>query len=252
MARIRFLAHPPINEAVIDVQFSASSVGRTTLDTLAESYTKAGWEKLPLTTYEAKFGTSAEEPTAPIGLQSSTSQFAGFLIRQATTGRHLQFRSDRLAVSQSGNYTKWESLEDDMGRAFTDVRAVISPNQITRVAARYINRLPLPSNDFQEFAEMLTEPPLPPSVFSGSVVTDFSVQRIIKNIDDEFTAILNILTVQPLQGESVNAVAIDIDVFTDRPLDPTFVAVKAKLARIRAIKNELFFGSLTEKALEKY
>jgi len=252
MAEIRQLAHPPIHEAVIDIMFASKTpMDQETLEQLALPFLSEGGDKVAVGTYEAQLRPVEDELEFEIKVEQSKKTVKGLVVRNPS-GRHFGFQLDRVSVSQSGNYTNWESLRDDAERAFSAVVAASELYEVNRVAARFINRIPLPSKDFVDFSELLVRPPaLPPKLRSG-IVTDFSDHQVIKGIEGEYQANFRVLTVGPVEGEQVNSLAIDVDVFTTAVLKPNFQDVLTKLDEIRVIKNQLFFGSITESALRNY
>lgn len=248
-------SHPPITEALIDLRFEGSSMEEVGLRAFVEDQIKQrkGWSMKMLRQIEATWALheakESEDETSGSKIKNS---FSGFVLVNENSSRSIQVKKNRITVNYSKEYTTWDDIISDAKEVTNAYIKVAMPAAITRVAARYVNRIPLPSNEFSDFKKLMKVPPPFPPILGSGVLTDFIIDRVIKNIDGGYSARINTSTVQPLPDEVNNSLYIDIDVFKTCQLEPSFEAAGVALNEIRIIKNKLFFGSLTEQTLESF
>lgn len=250
MAHARSLRNPPIREAVLQFEFPGVSLGRSELETLAAPYLEKGWNKEEAHSIEATLGS---RPEGAFEVVSTDAIFAGLILRHPE-GRHLvHLRASQFAVSNAQHYESWEALEGRARVVFNHYVSVSQAQLVGRVSARFINRIPA-FEEFADFDAMLMRPPLPIADLPGATVTDFLRRHVVAGLDGGFTANLTIGTVirEPGEAESGKALVIDTDVFKSLDVEPVFDSLTDELARLRSIKNALFFGSLTEAVVEKF
>lgn len=249
MANARALRNPPIQEAVIQFQFEGVNLDKKLLASLAEPYVAKGWVQEEIHNFE----TALNHKSDGVELLSSGAIFIGLVVRDPE-GRHLvQLRTDSLAVSNARHYESWEALEDRARIAFEEFVAVASPPAVSRLSARFINRIPS-FGELQDFDQILERPPLTVEGFPGATVADFLRRHVITGLDGGFTANLTIGTVtkEPGEDSAGKALVIDTDVFKSLQAEPAFETLRPELGTLRSIKNRLFFGSLKEELVEKF
>lgn len=249
MARQRHLAKAPITEALIDLRV------RPRADLKAEqqlsflpSALQAGYpSKEVQNVFEAELQIGAAEGK----FRPRGSAIHGYFYRSATEREVVQFRPDGFTFSRLRPYTEWNSVRADARKLWHAYLEQAKPELVTRVAVRYINHipLPLPITDFGHF--LLAPPKLPegaPEALSGfltRVTGRFPHTGIFANITQSLQRALT-------QEESI-VILLDIDVFkraTDfQPADDT---VWNLLDRLREVKNDIFFGSITERTAELF
>lgn len=254
MAGARHLSNPPIQEALIDFQFAGAHLDRSRLQRLATELSHEGWQTAELNLLDVTIGPDEDDVGGTVGLQSSKTVFDGFAIHDSERHHFIQLRGARITVSTVNRYTRWEDLEDESSRVFEPYVAELEDATLNRIAARFINRIPLPEKGFTDYKSILERPPLPLVAvgLEGAQITDFLRRHVLNGLDGGYTATLTIGTVLPLPGQQVNALLVDIDVFKTCHIAPSFSAVSIELGKIRTIKNALFFGSVQESALEPY
>lgn len=246
MALPRHLSKPPIQEAVLDISFSDSQLERRGLDRLAATFPEERWkrETITTTTFEAEIG-NAEEPVQP----TASCAFEGYLLRELNGHRVVQIREDRLTISHVATYGQWDDLINDLISAFNKFVEAGQPTRITRIAARFVNRIPMQAGSYQE---LLTIAPQVLPNLPGAKVTDFFRRQVIEGLESDFRATLTVATVTPLPGEKSKALLIDIDVSKQASFGTALGDFLPSLHALRTVKNSIFFGSVTEFALEPY
>lgn len=249
MGRARHLAKAPIAEAIMDIQFVVpdSSVNRS--KAVLGPYWHAGWEKQEQRTFSAQISPAAGE----ISAGPSTLDAYGALSPDGT--EVIRVGSDRVTVSRLKTYTNWEDLWARTLEAFQPFVEASCPTEVRRVGARFINRLAA-ADALGSYERLLERPPLMVlrEGLEGARIANFLRRHVVEDLPGGFTAILTIGSVTPAPGEqatSIGPVVLDIDVFKKCQLPIDIGVIKSEFDRIRDIKNELFFGSLTDECLER-
>lgn len=248
MAQARPLRNPPIQEAVMQFEFAGAELGRPELEILAAVYESIGWQKTEVHSFEATFSNAEGRPA----VLKADGDFLGFIVSTPNGHDLVQLRSTQVSGS-TRHYDSWEVLTTHAKRAFQEYVKVASPASVSRISARFINRIP-PTPQLVTFDRILERPPLPIEGLPGAFVTDFLRRHVVAGLEAGFTANLTIGTVQKESGESSEgqALVIDTDVFKSCSIPPRFDLLQPELASLRSIKNELFFGSLKEAVVEKF
>lgn len=245
MALRKHLSKPPIQEAILDVGFIGSHLDLDGLDSLATTFPEEKWKKksITATTFEATIDgkIGAIQPTA-------VSAFEGYAMVEIVGHRIVQLREDRITCSHVNSYSDWETLESDLASVFLGFVEVGKPARISRIAARFVNRISMHGS----FDQLLTFPPQVLPGLGDAKVTDFLRRQVVRGLANDFEATITIATVTPLPNESSNALLIDIDVYKQVDLPPRLDSFSTDLPTLRSIKNTLFFESVTDFALEPY
>jgi uncharacterized protein (TIGR04255 family) len=256
MAATRKLKRAPVREALIDIQFVESDLSSEQLRQLAQHYIAEGWEQHELRSVEAVFGPLEAPNDQTVALHSSNSIFEGISLRFPSTGQVIELRGARITVADIGRYSSWEELTERADLALQQFVALSPKAIVNRLAARFINRIP-PNVAFTEYEQILERPPqpLPGMEQSGARITNFLRRHVVEGLSGGYTAVLTIGTVNPEAGEEVRQtmpLVVDVDVFRLCKLEANIQVLREDLATIRTLKNELFFGSLKDQALEQF
>ncbi len=216
------LARAPIVEAVIDVRARA----------------EAAWEEQVVSEM-----LKPKLPDYPLGRG---------LRFQSADGRHIaQFNRDGFVFSRLPPYENWEHLRDEALRLWRIHEDVARPTEVLRIDLRFINRIMLPPHEvrFEDYIQPYAEPPrglnLP---FLGFLHADTLA------VTGYPYAINVVRTIQPPQDPHTDRIGLilDIDVFTTQPSELREGSIEARLTEMRWLKNKVFFGSITDKALDSF
>jgi len=234
-----YFENAPIREALIDIRIEPTPSSRVNvLESLFESVKDQ---------YPIKERTSYFEGEFSVGPQigSSTSlKPSGFSFKSEDGQRVFQARVDGFTYSRLRPYGNWSELRDEARRLWLIYCATLGTVHKTRVALRYINQIdiPQPSIDYKDYFRTIPEvsPALPQSIEGFVMQLRFPLS--------EFDGHLNLIqaSVSP-PTDGFCSVVLDIDVFTN--LESLFAAeidLWALLERMRSVKNEFFFGSITD------
>ena len=240
------LRTPPIREALIDIQL-AVPVDLPHVERIAEKFSARFPRKQTLREgiFELKF-SKASDVTA----KTHDSATIGYRLDSEDGSRVLQARVRGFTFSILKGYTAWEVLREEAHAAWGEFVAGVGDTSVTvtRVATRFINvlQLPPPPIDFDDFLTCAPRVPRDlPQVLSG-----FFQQITIPLPDKGFTAIVTHALETPT--ESATPVVLDIDVFHAQQYPASDDGIWHALDAAREIKNQVFFSSITDRALELF
>lgn len=254
MTQARRLRHPPIQEAVIDFHLAgATKVGRDALEEVAKAMTAEGWRSSVLNRFEAAIGPfNADLQVSDVGLKNLSAAFDGYMVQDAKGEVIYQLRAERVTVSHVRKYTQWEDLVSDATRCLEMYVKLSKASTIHRMGTRYINRIQMPEMGFDAFGEFLEVAPRRLGDLQSGIVKDFLVQQVVKEIQGEWNANISIGTAAPIVGETANSIVIDVDVYKTCDIVADSKTLIRDLSAAREIKNQVFFGLITDRALEAY
>jgi uncharacterized protein (TIGR04255 family) len=162
----------------------------------------------------------------------------------------VQARLDGFTFNRLKPYKDWESLRDEARKLWQHYTQIASPKNITRVALRYINRIeiPLPMRDFKDY--ILTIPEIAPGLPQG--LANLFMRLIIPVPAMNASAIVTEAFDPPAASSSVLPFIVDIDVSCEALFDVDAVEVWETFEKLRELKNEIFFKSITDRAKELF
>ena len=243
-AKPRHLNNAPITEAILDLRVNLSKDFRP--DTFKDMKGRMS-DRYPKME-EARYFTAQVQITqgkAPTS-EATVGDVQGYFFKSADGLDIAQFRVDGFSYNRLRPYTRWEQFFPEAMRCWELYQSVAQPPFVTRVSVRYINHLKLPIKHGDDLEDYLTAlPPMPPGApggFSGLLTR-------VATYDDETGVCSNVT--QALEGGvgmAEPAIILDLEAYRggeeagppDRgALEPTFEV-------LRKVKNDIFFGSITE------
>lgn len=246
MATHRQLKTPPIVEAVIDFRVKLrSQVDGTSLTKVTPEF-KAKFPKAALMRQRAFQVTFGED--APPNPNPAKEVISGARFDSANKEQVAIFTLEGFTLSNVLNYSTWPEFKEQAIESWNEYCKLADPQEIVRVGLRYINRLDFPAP--VELSNFFTAAPsLPPEL--PQIIGPFH-SRVLFPLSDgigmgSLTHVLN-----PTIGSDISVI-LDIDIYQE---GLNYEASKANawdlLDKFRVQKNNVFFASLTDKALEKY
>lgn len=175
----------------------------------------------------------------------------GFRIMSDSKPHVAQFNRDGFVFSRLQPYINWETFIHEALRLWSVYSEMATPTQVERLHLRYVNRIDLPLGNmkFEEYIDPAPRPPRDMSLpFYG-----FLHQDVLGVPGTDYS--INITrTVQTPQEPSSQGLGLilDISVMTMQPFEQTLDAMNRRLPEMRWLKNEVFYGSITPKALELF
>ena len=182
--------------------------------------------------------------------QSATGEPDGYLFTSVDGRQVVQARLDGFTFSRLKPYDKWTTLRDEAQELWQHYVRIASPETVTRVALRYINRIeiPIPMRDFKDY--ILTTPEIAPDLPQG--LGSFFMRLVIPDPKAQAVAIVT-ETMEPID-ESRNRLPLifDIDVFRMAAFNIQDNAMWEAFEYLHYLKNDIFFKSITLKAKELF
>lgn len=244
----RHLRNAPITEAVFDFRVKARAELRAEEFATLQSQLADRFPTMqPRRGFQATFGIVEAKARPPVvrelGLQ-------GYFFKTADEKTVAQFRVDGFTFNRLHPYTKWEELFVQAMELWQVYSALARPAVITRLAVRYLNRIPLPPGPFELETYLRSAPIVPPEL--PQQVSGFLTRVTIHDpATDIFASIAQALEAYAHGQQS--AVILDIDAFKQGEFGvEDHAGVEEIFNRLRALKNVVFFNSLTDEALRQF
>ena len=155
-----------------------------------------------------------------------------------------QTRIDGFTFNRLAPYETWESFRNEARRLWKVYRSIAKPQNITRLALRYINKLdfPLPLADFKDY--LRTIPEISPQMSQG--LSGYFMHLELPQQDLGATLYLN-QTLIPHAGPNIVSVILDFDLFSQENVPSAEQDIWKQLEVLRIRKNEVFEACITDK-----
>ena len=239
------LPNAPIQEALVDLRCKLpDGLGVSAFDDLRAKLADSYPDQKPRRVFQAQFGVRGEEAF----VATEDAVVDGYLLKTADGKKFAQFRLDGFTYNWLRPYDSWKSLRQEAMSLWEDYVSVVTPEEVTRIALRYINRfsIELPA----ELNTILRVPPeLPPEIPSG--IAQFLFRWIV---DDPETNARCHITQSSEDSKEANHtdIIVDIDCFVMGTPGFPLEDLWDRLDELRVLKNRIFFNSLTPEALEMF
>lgn len=237
------LERAPIHEAVID--FRVQLPEGVDSSRLLELHSKIKERYPKLEERRAFKGQIEIRQGRPVGTGAMDLGVNGYFFKNEEATQVVQFRLDGFAFSRLKPYQHWKSFRDEAERLW-EVYKGLAPS-VARVAVRYINHidLPVPVMRLEDYFNFSPRWPAEER-FHGSA---FLSRVEVVEPPSQARAILTQALLPP-KGQTALTVLLDIDVFKELPFDLDYKAAWQTVDQFQAMKNDLFFGMITEKTRE--
>lgn len=166
----------------------------------------------------------------------------GFIFISEDKTKQLQVRVDGLTFNVLKPYDNWDTHFDFFMKVWNIYNDKFNPNQINRIASRFINRIeiPIPFNSFQDY--FLNMPPIPKSL--PQTITNFFMQ--IQVPCGNLRSAIITQTIESLQEFSLPFI-LDIDVYQNSINNKSIENLVTNFNEIRITKNDIFENCITDK-----
>jgi uncharacterized protein (TIGR04255 family) len=184
-------------------------------------------------------GSEQQQSARDLGVQ-------GYRFRSDDRLEIATFKQDGFSFSRLKPYTRWDSVFSETERLWGIYRSICQPEEISRIAVRYINRisLPLPISDFGKY---LTAPPVVPPNLPQLVTSLFSRFVLHEPQSGISTSVTQVIEGNPEAGNL--PLILDIDAYIAKSMNPNAIEISPQFAMLREMKNRVFFGTLTDTAI---
>jgi uncharacterized protein (TIGR04255 family) len=243
MAAPRTLSRPPISEALVDFRASMAQSQEAFEQVATRLRTR-------FPTYEVKRGMKAElriEHGKLIPPIAEDLGFQGITLTSSDGTSAVQFGPEGFTFNNLKTYLGGDRLIAETLELWAQVASELRPQNVGRVALRYINHLELPLREGDQFEKFLTavpdlpdEAPQRVSEFLGRVVAHEAGSTVV--------------VTQRMKAPSggLPTVIIDVDVFRAGDFGVNPESLRSTLEALRILKNRTFFSLLTEEAVALY
>lgn len=243
----RHLRHAPIVEAVVEIR------AHPTVDWTEAAVRHELESKLPdyafLDSHRAfQYDMKMVQGKPPDQVYRDLG-WSGMRFRSADEKAIARFSKDGFAFSRLEPYEAWERLSDESTRLWMMFIETAHPIEIGRIGVRFINRIQVPAGErcFEHYISPAPKTPrgleLPFQNFMHHDVLDVPGHPYAINV-------VRMMQLQPGNDGTALAIILDIDVFTTTTLELQESTRMKRLNEMRWLKNKVFFGSVTSKALE--
>ncbi len=248
------LTRAPIVEAVIDFRARAEAPWEEA-DVMAKlkaalpDYPKVKTLRGFSVSFPVQLSIGPDHATATTPADPATPQDRGWvgLRFESADGLNLAtFGRDGFSFSRLKPYQDWARFSAEALRLWAIHAELAAPSEIQRFGVRVINRLevPIAGLAFDEYFEGIPGPP-------GNLGSSHFMYQDLLSVPGHPYGINLIRTFQPPEGEAASTLALllDIDVFCPGPMALESGKITDRLGEMHWLKNRVFFGSVTEKAL---
>ena len=228
--------HAPITEAVIDIRVACpNGFDADKLKGLSESLRTEFPEQQEVFAVEIR-GSPETEPIM-------TRTKVGYRLIHRDKIVVVSAQTLGFGVSKLAPYDRWEAFRDTARPLWDAYRKVVQPEQITRVAVRYVNRIdmPLPLNDFSTYFRTI------PEIGAGlpQGLNGFFMQLQIPYEDIHAVLQLNMALTPPPKGDLVSVI-LDLDLSNSVDIPQGEQELWQYFEQLRLKKNEVFEGCITD------
>lgn len=234
------LKNPPITEGLIDIQVTLSpEIDLAKLATLQKLVSNKYPRKEERQTGRFQFKTEAgQAPAFSFGID-------GYLFFSDTEKKVWQARLDGFTFSKLKPYSQWSEFKAEGEYLWGLYSQVAKPIKITRIAVKYTNRIELPTPaDYKVYFK--TTPEIPNTL--PQLLSNYYMRLVMPYRDTGATAVVT-QTVDysnAMEAPDILPLIFDIDVFEEVDMKPNDDTIWQILEKLRSIKNEIFFESITE------
>jgi uncharacterized protein (TIGR04255 family) len=165
-----------------------------------------------------------------------------------STKNAVQCRLNGFTFSRLNGYDSWDIFIADAQAQWHRYVALVDVAKVKRIAIRYINRIGMPGKvDLADYFQ--TFPQIAPKIDRG--LSSF-VMRLVLPQEEGTVAVVTLADEAQSASSPTGSVIFDIDVFRDKlDIQPTD-EIWSICDQLRSTKNDIFFASLTERALDEY
>lgn len=235
-------AKAPIVEAVIDIQLQLPEDADKRLLVYVGQIERQFPQKTPIQMVAVNVGSD--------GSQSMERKPMGWRLVSEANNRILQVRQQGFTLSHMPPYTQWAVFRDEAKPLWSLFLDICKPEKISRIAVRYINRLRLPPGaiDLKDYLTIYPQVPTACEPIEGLLM---QVQGRRPEIDEKCRSVITVAT-EPATEPTYQPMVLDLDLFVETEMKPDDMQCWSMLDRLRAMKNEIFEASITDKLRETF
>ena len=243
---VELFPNPPITEGLIDIRTQLP--GEVSLADLESLHTRIQ------DTYPEKKSRKRLEGTIEFRdekepLKTTQVDVDGYVFRSADGRQVVQYRLDGFTFNRLRPYSRWEEVFKEAKRLWEIYSTAVKPILVTRLAVRYINSIEIPLKTI-DYDDYLTAAPKVPEGLP-QLLRHFFTRIVVPFPDRDVEAII-MQTPSDKQDPLKTGIILDIDVYAAVNLTADDARVYEILGVLREIKNQVFFGSISERTKELF
>jgi uncharacterized protein (TIGR04255 family) len=253
MAKKNFprLKNAPVVEALIDIQVELESppsiekLKSLIPQTIHSTFPHCEERKV----FEAGFGQTAK---GKFHQNFTDLGIVGYLLRDSENKKVVQVRLDGFGFSHLQPYSDFESFQNETKVLWSQYKEFAKVGTVTRVALLFINIIDLEKEastlgDFEKVLKTLPKKPLNTDAEAYSFYSQYQLRKT----SEVLTAIVTQHDVKNVRSGS-SGFKFQIDASKAFEQNPTEEELWDTVEKLRNFKNEIFFGSLDKKQINKY
>lgn len=201
--------------------------------------------------HEFRHHVELNHPGGPDREKSSSSvTWQGFRLTSNDERYVVQFLRGGVVFSRLAPYQDWAHFEAAAWPFWETFAELCAPAGVQRIGVRFVNRFALLKG--RKPPDYLANMPKPPK--GSRLQSESFLYQERYRVPKTGVTVNVVRTNQPASGslEESNAVILDIDVSIERPMELDAELMHARLAEMRQLKNEVFFRSITAKAVQEF
>ena len=248
MSEYPHLTNAPITEALVDINANFSP--NIDLE-LLEKMTNETETKTEYPDKKTRFSWSGSfkiDPKKMPRLQETKGGPDGYILTSKDKLNMLQVRLNGFSFHRLKPYKNWNEFHGNAKRLWKKYAAITSPDIITRIAIRYVNRIEVPGDKLNLKDYLKTAPDVASDLPQD--ISSFLVRIVIPFSKMSANAIISVTKDKYEEINNITPLIFDIDVYKERDIDPSSDEIWQHLRDLRNIKNEIFFKSITSKTME--
>lgn len=160
-----------------------------------------------------------------------------------------QSRVNGFTFSQLAPYDRWETLQEEAQRLWTEYRKIVKPERIDRLAVRYINRVDIPVANVDIKSYFRTSPEISPDL--PQELANYFMQLRIPYPSIGGTCLMN-QTIVPPALEGGVSIVLDIDLFRDENIPQEEAEIWNFFETLHVAKNQIFEACITDATRELF
>lgn len=184
-----------------------------------------------------------------VQINNETNQeIKGFVFLNNNSNCQVQYRLDGFTFNMLSPYSEWREFSDEAFRLWSIYEKKLHPNNIVRIALRYINRIeiPLPMKKFQDY--ILNIPPIPKNLPKS--FRNFFMQIDVP-CDIHGTNIVLTETIEQATKDKLPFI-LDIDAYKIGKINKDIKTLQFEFEKLRELKNSTFERSITKKTRDLF
>ncbi len=238
------LRKSPITEALIDINVTpGSGVNAKTLELLHEKIRADFPTKRTMSRFQVSFGQKEGDLGAATNFDAVGYSFFSQDERQV-----VQYRLNGFTFSRLKPYETWEKLRDTARKLWQIYCEGCKIESLNRLALRYVDLLEIPVG--LPISDFIKNPPKAIKGGPSNLTAFLNQQRLLEPSTGVETLLTLSLAPPPNAVKLPLIIDTEIFKFFSSPLSEK--DLWGLLEKFRVLKNNIFFGIITEKAVEEY